>query len=142
MRLEDKLVRGKNLLSQGTDKEKNQYNVLHIIVGTVLVILMPLVIFFLSGKSIVVLYVSQFIACAVVGLLIGFWAGCVPYITLSVIILSSTGRLLYKLLGGELGSFGSAEFNVRFLAWISFVCLIFGFAYLGAKIKDKWLERK
>jgi len=136
MRIEDKLIRGKSVLSPEAGKERNQYNLLHILVGTVLMIALPLSIYFLSGKNAAMLYVSQYVSCAAVGGFIGYWAGCVPTITLMVIILSSTGRMLYKLFGGQLGSFGSAEFNVRLLAWILFVCVLFGFAYLGAKLKD------
>jgi hypothetical protein len=136
MRFEDKLIRGKTILSPDAGDGRNQYNLLHILVGTVLMITLPLAIYFLSGKNVAILYVSQYIACAAVGGFIGYWAGCVPMITLMVIILSSTGKLLYKLFGGQLGSFGSTEFNVRFLAWILFVIVIFGFAYLGAKMKD------
>lgn len=137
MRIEDKLVRGKSILSQDEGGEGNQYNVLHILAGTALMLLMPLSIFFLSGRNVTVLYASQFLAGGVVGLTIGYLAGCVPLVTLILILFATTGKVLYKLLGGQLGSFGSTEFTVRLLAWMAFVAVLFGSAYLGAKIKER-----
>ena len=136
MRIEDKLVRGKSILSPDGDRLSSQYNVLHILVGTVMMILIPLSIFFLSGRDITLLYASQYLAGAAVGMLIGYLAGCVPAVTLLVIITATTGKVLYKLLGGQLGSFGSREFTVRLLAWMAYVSVLFGAAYLGAKIND------
>lgn len=137
MRIEDKLVRGKSILSQDGDEERNQYNVLHILAGTVLVILIPLAVFFASGGNVTMLYVSQYVSVAAVGLSIGYLAGCVPAVTLLVIITATTGKVLYQLLGGKLGSFGSTEFTVRLLAWMAFVAMLVGSAYLGAKIKER-----
>ena len=137
MRIEDKLVRGKSVLAPDGDEGRNQYNVLHILAGTVLVILIPLAVFFASGGNVTMLYVSQYVSVAAVGLSIGYLAGCVPAVTLLVIITATTGKVLYQLLGGKLGSFGSTEFTVRLLAWMAFVAMLFGTAYLGAKIKER-----
>ncbi len=137
MRIEDKLVRGKSVLSPDGDEDSNQYNVLHILAGTVLVILIPLAVFFASGGNVTMLYVSQYVSVAAVGLSIGYLAGCVPAVTLLVILTATTGKVLYQLLGGKLGAFGSTEFTVRLLAWMAFVAMLFGSAYLGSKIKER-----
>lgn len=141
MRIEDKLVRGKSILSPDGAGEGSQYNVLHILGGTVLMMLIPLSIFFLSGRDVTVLYVSQYLAAAAVGLSIGYLAGCVPAGTLVVILLATTGRVLYKLLGGQMGSFGSREFNTRLLAWMAYASVLFGFSWLGAKLKDRRVNK-
>ncbi len=141
MRIEDKLIRGKSVLSPEGDEEEKQYNVWHILAGTVLLMLIPLVFFFASGRNVAVLYVSQYLAGAIVGISIGYLSGCVPWVSILVIVLATTGKMLFNLLLGKSGSFGSMEFNVRMLAWAAFVSVIFASAYLGARMKGRRLKQ-
>ncbi|MEW6719431.1 MAG: hypothetical protein AB1346_03180, partial [Thermodesulfobacteriota bacterium] len=103
--------------------------------------LLSLTIFFLSGRNMAMLYASQYISYAIVGTVIGYWAGCVPWITLMVIVSATTGKAVYKLLAGQAGSYGSPEFLTRLGAWGLLVCTIFAFSYFGAKIKSWRIPR-
>lgn len=136
MKLDEKLVRGKSVLSPDAGGGKDQYNVWHILAGTVLMILVPLSVFLLSGGNERLLNVSVYGTAAAVGLLVGWLAGCVPSITLLIILFAATGRGLFRLFGGQMGSIGSAQFNRTLLAWLAVAFLLFGAACMGAKAKE------
>ncbi len=136
MKIDEKLIRGKSVLSGADAGGGDQYNFWHILAGTVLMILVPLTVFFLSGGNERLLNVSVYATAAAVGLLVGWLAGCVPSITLLIVLFAATGRGLFRLFGGEMGSFGSAQFNKMLLAWLAVAFLLFGAAYLGAKARE------
>ncbi len=141
MKFEDKLIRGKSVLSAGTGEEAARYNVWHILAGTVLVMLISVSIAVASRQNPVMMYASQYIAAGIVGLLVGYLAGCVPSVTILVIVFATTGRMMFRLLLGELGAWLSTEFFVRLLAWGAFVAAFFAAARLGAWMKGRRRER-
>lgn len=136
MRIEDKLVRGRSVLSPDGDGGKEQYNFWHILSGTVLMILVPLSVFVLSGGNEKLLNVSVYATAAAVGLLVGWLAGCVPSITLLIVLFAATGKGLFRLFGGAMGPVGSAQFNRMLMAWLAVAFLLFGAAWLGAKARE------
>jgi hypothetical protein len=136
MKLDEKLIRGKSVLSPDAEGGKEQYNVWHILAGTVLMILVPLAVFLLSGGNERLLNLSVYATAAAVGLLVGWLAGCVPSITLLIILFAATGKGLFRLFGGQMGRFGSAQFNKTLLAWLAVALLLFGAAFLGSKARE------
>ncbi len=101
MKFEDKLIRGKSVLSAGTGEEAARYNVWHILAGTVLVMLISVSIAVASRQNPVMMYASQYIAAGIVGLLVGYLAGCVPSVTILVIVFATTGRMMFGCCSGS-----------------------------------------
>ena len=137
MNYENKNTSNNTLNSSRSMAIHNNFNLKHFAVGALMINIIAVISLIIFKNIPAFMYLSQYIAPSVTGLVIGYWAGQVQWLTLFAIIASVSGKIIIKLFNGQLGNIGSFEFNFRLISILIMVCVLVGFTHLGAKYKNR-----
>ena len=113
----------------------------HLLVAVLLIKVIPYLIFFMLGRDPFWASVLTFAAFMVTGLVIGYWAKCIPVITYALVMFIVSGDTILDLLMEKTLDYWSTEFNMAIVSLFLLYSLLVIFTYIGVRLRKAGLDK-